>query len=80
MTPQDFALLCMLDRGSSHSGRGGLSVHTFRALERRGLCLVSAVHTWETDWRLTEAGRVHARALEEGRRRGLAFRAAEQGQ
>ena len=46
----------------THSGRGGWSVASMRALERRGLVRLVARHTWNENWELTDAGRETADA------------------
>ena len=60
---QAFVLRALLSGRPVHTGRQGHPTPTLRALERRGLVEVAATHVWETDWRLTPAGRVAAAAL-----------------
>lgn len=43
--------------GYLHGGRGGWNTAQLRALEARGLCTLVAKHTWDSEWRLTDAGR-----------------------
>jgi len=50
-------LLALRRKGFVHSGRNGFSATTLLALKRRGLVDIAKVHTWETDWKFTDAGR-----------------------
>lgn len=45
-------------RKTTHSGRGGWSANTMRALAQQGLFVQGREHTWETDWHLTDKGRL----------------------
>ena len=56
-------MLALRHKGTIHSGRRGYPGGTLRALERRGLVRVAKVHTWETDWKFTDAGRACAEKL-----------------
>jgi len=67
LTKRQAAVLECADRRHPHSGRGGWSAVTMRALERRGLVTRGERFTWEQYWPLTALG--HAVRLEQSRRR-----------
>jgi hypothetical protein len=54
---QKYILRTGLDKdGRVRGGRYGWNANWLRALERRGLLRLEAEHTWDSDWRLTDAG------------------------
>jgi hypothetical protein len=56
LTEQQRRVVECADRYAPHSGRGGWSAGTMRALQRRGVVTLGRVCTWETHWPLTSLG------------------------
>lgn len=54
-------------------GRYGWNTAVLRGLEQRGLVALVKQHTWDSDWRLTEAGRAEGQKIRDAWRkaRGL---------
>lgn len=69
---QKTVLEMAVDRGCrTHSGRGGWSVTTMRALERQGCVTKGRESMWETHWKLTTRGSSVGRMLRQQSKNAL---------
>ena len=56
LTKAQLRVLETADYSTTHSGRGGWSENTMRAMEKLGLVSFLRASTWEKYWRFTDLG------------------------